>query len=55
MMEPTNSLNPFANAKTHEEREKVWSSLKSISRPVSKEEGERLLKEALRLQQADKK
>lgn len=44
------NLNPFAQAKTLEDREKVWKSLKRIARPVSKEEGERLLEEAIRLQ-----
>ena len=43
-------LSPFAQAKTLEDRERVWKSLKSIARPVSKEEGERLLQEAIRLQ-----
>ncbi|WP_373497607.1 hypothetical protein [Aquiflexum sp.] len=48
-------LNPFAKAKTLKERERVWKSLKSIARPVSKEEGERLLEEAIRLQLGNNK
>ena len=43
-------LNPFAQAKTQEEREKVWKSLRTISKPVSKEEAEKLMREAIRLQ-----
>ncbi|WP_154858648.1 hypothetical protein [Cyclobacterium xiamenense] len=44
------NLNPFAQASTNEERERVWKSLKAVARPVSKKEGERLMKEAIRLQ-----
>jgi len=47
-------LNPFRNAKTKEDREKVWRSLRAISKPVSKEEADRLAKEALRLQRSNK-
>ena len=46
-------LNPFANAKTPEEREAVWKNLREIAKPVSKEEGERLMQEAIRLQKED--
>ena len=46
-------INPFANAKTLEEREAVWKYLREIAKPVSKEEGERLMQEAIRLQKED--
>ena len=50
MKEEKNNLNPFAEAKTLEEREKVWNSLKGLARPVAKEEAERLIEVAVRLQ-----
>ena len=55
MDKKANDLNPFSQAKTLEERERVWNSYKSMARPISKEEGDRLMKEAIRLQMADKR
>lgn len=55
MDKKANDLNPFSQAKILEERERVWKSFKSMARPISKEEGGRLMKEAFRLQMADKK
>jgi hypothetical protein len=53
-MNSKKDLNPFANAKTKQEREKVWKSLRAISKPVSKEEAERLILEAVRLQKNER-
>ena len=53
MDKDSKDLNPFANAKTLEEREAVWKNLREIAKPVSKEEGERLMQEAIRLQKED--
>lgn len=50
----TFSTNPFKGANTSEEKEKVWSRLKSNAVRLSREEGEKLLKEAVRLQNEDK-
>jgi hypothetical protein len=47
-------LNPFRNAKTPEEREQVWKSLKAISKPVSKEEALRLMNLATEAQKKAK-
>jgi hypothetical protein len=48
-------MNPFAHAKTKEEREKVWKSLRAISgKPLSKEETDQLIREAIRLQKDEK-
>jgi len=47
-------LNPFRNAKTPEEREQVWKSLRAISKPVSKEEALRRIREATEAQKKDK-
>jgi hypothetical protein len=55
MNKKVKDLNPFAHARTNEERNRVWKSLKAIARPVSKEEGEKLMKEAIRLQMEDNK
>ncbi|GHB25875.1 hypothetical protein [Mongoliitalea lutea] len=48
------SPNPFANAHTKEEKENVWNLLKSKAVRLSREEAEKLLKEAIRLQKAEK-
>lgn len=55
MLEAEKGRNPFASAKTPEEREQVWKSLMKIAKPISKEEGERLLNEAIRLQKLEMK
>jgi hypothetical protein len=47
-------LNPFRNAKTKEEREQVWKSLRAISKPISKEEALRRMKEASEAQKKNK-
>jgi hypothetical protein len=47
-------LNPFRNAKTKEEKEQVWKSLRAISKPVSKEEARRRMKEAIEAQKRDR-
>jgi hypothetical protein len=52
--EGTSDFNPFRNAKTPEEREQVWKSLRTISRPVSKEEAGRLIREATEAQKKNK-
>lgn len=48
------SPNPFANVHTKEEKENVWNLLKSKAVRLSREEAEKLLKEAIRLQKAEK-
>ncbi|MFN3997884.1 hypothetical protein [Algoriphagus sp.] len=42
----SDSDNPFANARTLEEREEVWAALKKVAKPISKEEFLKKLKEA---------
>ncbi|MCH7402218.1 hypothetical protein ACFOUP_18570 [Belliella kenyensis] len=48
------SPNPFANAHTKEEKENVWNMLKSKAARLSREEADKLLEEAIRLQKAEK-
>lgn len=38
--------NPFANANTPEEKERVWNSLKKVAKPMSKEDFFKRLKDA---------
>ena len=44
-----NNKNPFAGAKTKEEKDVVWKSLRAKSRRLNKEEADRMMKEAIRL------
>lgn len=55
MDEKANDLNPFAHAKTLEERDRVWKSFKNMAQRISNEEGERLIEQAIRLHLAEKK
>lgn len=41
-----NSDNPFSNANTPGEKEKVWNSLKKVAKPISKEDFFKRLKDA---------
>jgi hypothetical protein len=51
---PNISSNPFANARTKEEKERVWSELKSKAVRINRVEADKLMKEAIRLQKEEK-
>ncbi|HSI75107.1 MAG TPA: hypothetical protein VK957_04415 [Lunatimonas sp.] len=46
MTPKSNSVNPFTEALTLEERERVWDALKKVAKPISKVDFLKRLKEA---------